>query len=271
MDCGIACLRMMAAYHGSYISTKELRAIIKKGKEGVSLADLYEASERMGFKASGVEIKLEQLKRSIKLPCILHWENQHFVVLYKFRRNKFFLADPAFGLCKLSAPEFSKAWLDQSRRKGIALILETKPDFQKHKKTEDQFSSLKMAWSYLSKHSAFLKQLVLALFFVSLIQLSFPFITQSVVDYGIRLKDLGFIQLLLFAQLFLFLGRTSIEAIRTWMLLHMSARINIEMLSDYFIKLMRLPFSFFDVRMTGDILQRVNDHKRIEALMTNGS
>lgn len=271
MDCGIACLRMIAAYHGKYLSTTELRQVIKKGKDGVSLADLYEASEKLGFKASGVEINLDQLKRSIKLPCILHWENQHFLVLYKLRRNKFFLADPSYGLCKLSAADFTKAWLDINRKKGVALILDPRSDFVEGKKVEGRLSSFKMTWSYLSKHTAFLKQLVLALFFVSLIQLSFPFITQSVVDYGIRLKDLGFIRMLLFAQLFLFLGRTSIEAIRAWVLLHMSSRISIQMLSDYFIKLMRLPFSFFDVRMTGDVLQRVNDHKRIEALMTNGS
>jgi ATP-binding cassette subfamily B protein len=271
MDCGIACLRMIAAHHGRYLSTNDLRTVIKKAKDGVSLADLYEASDKLGFKASGVEINLDQLKRSIKLPCILHWENQHFVVLHKIRRRKFYLADPSYGHCKLSTADFSKSWLDVKRKKGIALLLEPRSDFVKGKKEEDRLSSLKMSWTYLSKHAAFLKQLLLALFFVSLIQLSFPFITQSVVDYGIRLKDLGFIQVLLFAQLFLFLGRTSIEAIRAWVLLHMSSRISIQMLSDYFIKLMRLPFSFFDVRMTGDILQRVNDHKRIEALMTNGS
>jgi len=271
MDCGIASLRMVAAYHGKFLNTNEIRKVLQKGKDGVSLNELCEAAEKLGLKANGLLLDVTKLKNTIKLPCILFWEDGHFLVLYKIKRNRFYLADPASGIKAIRESEFIDSWVSQAADKGIALTLYPSIRFQKQESKSKAFSSSKMAWNYLGKHLPFLRQLLLALLMVSIIQLSFPLITQAIVDQGIRLKDLSFIKLLLIAQIFLFLGRTSIEAIRGWLLLHMSARINIQILSDYLVKLMRLPYSFFDVRMTGDILQRVNDHKRIESLLTNGS
>ena len=293
-DCGPTCLKIIAKHYKRTVSLQELRYLSETTREGSSLLAISEAAEKMGLRSLGIKVSLEQLLEA-PLPCVLHWNKVHYVVLYKITRVKsspfggvrggkkhtFYISDPAHGLLKYTQEEFLKFWIGgnatPSTEEGIALLLETTPKFQdsnfllKGEGSGEQNFGFAFLSKYLFKYKAFLWQLVIGLLAASLLQLIFPFLTQSVVDVGIKNQDIHFIYLILFAQLALFIGRTAIEVIRSWILLHLSARINISLVSDFFIKLMNLPIAFFDTRMTGDILQRINDHKRIERILTTSS
>ena len=227
------------------------------------------------MRSMGVKLSLNKLQE-VPLPCILHWNRNHFVVLFKIKKNGYYISDPAHGILNYNKKDFLQSWIgnntNEDTQEGMALLLEPTPEFYKNpleeKKEERDLSYL---LSYLFKYKSFLWQLVIGLIAGSLLQLIFPFLTQSVVDVGIKNQNIDFIYLILVAQLVLFIGRTSIEVIRRWILLHLSTRINISLVSDFFIKLMKLPISFFDSRMTGDILQRINDHRRIEQILTTSS
>ena len=278
-DCGPTCLKIIAKYYKKTIFIQQLRTISETTRVGTSLLGLSEASEQLGFRSLGIKVDLQRLLEA-PLPCVLHWNKNHYVVLYKMkkmiRRRLFYVSDPAHGLLKYNKADFLKHWIgnnaDEETEEGIALLLEPTPEFYntnfdaKEKRMGFRFLS-----KYLFKYKRFLWQLVIGLLAASLLQLIFPFLTQSVVDVGIKNQDIHFIYLILFAQLALFLGRTAIEVVRSWILLHLSTRINISLVSDFFIKLMNLPIAFFDTRMTGDILQRINDHKRIERILTTSS
>lgn len=276
MDCGPTCLRMIAKHYGRSISLQKLRSISETTREGSSLKNIADAAERIGFRSLGVKVDFNKLKEDAPLPCIVYWQQQHFVVVYKITKSKVYVADPAHGLIEYTKEEFIKNWIgnnaDENTEEGIALLLEPTPKLSRKevddKDTKRGFSFL---YQYLFRYKKFLFQLVLGLLAGSLLQLIFPFLTQSIVDIGIQNQDINFIYLILIAQLFLFLGRTGIELIRGWILLHLSTRINISLISDFFIKLMNLPIAFFDVKMTGDIMQRINDHQRIENLLTSTS
>ena len=274
-DCGPTCLKIIAKYYQKSISLQELRGISETTREGSNLLGLSSASEKIGFRSIGVRLTLNSLLEA-PLPCILHWNNIHYVVLYKIKKGVFFISDPAHGLLQYTQSEFLNYWIGnnstEKTEEGIALLLEPTAQFYdsdfEADKSEFGFGFLSR---YLFKYKAFLWQLVIGLMAASLLQLIFPFLTQSVVDVGIKNQDIHFVYLILFAQLALFTGRTAIEVIRSWILLHLSTRINISLVSDFFIKLMNLPIGFFDTRMTGDILQRINDHKRIERILTTSS
>ncbi|WP_338648505.1 peptidase domain-containing ABC transporter [Flavobacterium sp. KS-LB2] len=274
-DCGPTCLKIIAKYFKRNITIEELRKLSETTRSGSSLLNLSEAAESIGLRTLGVKIALNDIIDA-SLPCILHWNNIHYVVLYKIRRNMVYISDPAYGLITYSKNEFLKQWIGPSAsedtEEGIALLVEPSPEFYNNKydtdKKEFGFSFLS---NYIFRYKKFLWQLVIGIIAASLLQLIFPFLTQSIVDVGIKNQDIHFIYLVLIAQLALFIGRTSIEMIRSWILLHLSARINISLVSDFFIKLMNLPIAFFDTRMTGDILQRINDHKRIERILTTSS
>lgn len=276
MDCGPTCIRMIAKHYGRSISGDKIRKLSETTREGTSLKNISDAAEKIGFRTLGVKIDLKQLESECPLPCIIHWQQYHFIVVYKIKDGQVFVADPAHGLLKYPKEEFIKHWIGetakQDTQEGIALLLEPTPklnlkeidDIESHK----GFSFL---YQYLFRYKKFLVQLFLGLLVGSLLQLIFPFLTQSVVDIGIQNQDIHFVYLILIAQLFLFIGKTGVELIRGWILLHMSTRINISLISDFFIKLMSLPIAFFDVKMTGDIMQRINDHQRIENLLTTQS
>jgi len=274
-DCGPACLKIVAKYFGKSLSIEKVRDLSETVRSGSSLMGLSNASEAIGLKTIGVKIPLIGL-RETPLPSILHWNKNHFVVLYKISKNEFYISDPAHGLLKYSKEDFLKSWIgnnaDEATEEGIALLLEPTSKFFDNE-WEDKKEKINLSYltKYLFKYKKFLWQLVIGLLAGSLLQVIFPFLTQSIVDVGIKNQDINFIYLILFAQLALFLGRTSIEVIRSWILLHLSTRINISLVSDFFIKLMKLPIAFFDTRMTGDILQRINDHKRIERILTTSS
>lgn len=274
-DCGPTCLKIIAKYYGRVIVIQELRNLSETIRTGSTLLGLSDAAESIGFRSLGVNLNIEKLTE-VPLPCILHWNKVHFVVLYKIRNNKFYVSDPAYGLLSYNQDEFLKHWIGNNAtsktKEGIALLLEPTTKFYNTDfHTEKQTFGFKLLSKYVLKYKNFLWQLVIGLLAASLLQLIFPFLTQSIVDVGIKNQDINFIYLILFAQLALFIGRTAIEVIRSWILLHLSTRINISLVSDFFIKLMNLPIAFFDARMTGDILQRINDHERIERMLTTTS
>lgn len=278
MDCGPTCLRMIANYYGKQYSLDKLRMRSGYSREGVSLLGLSDAAESIGMRTAGVKVTLEELLADVPLPCIIHWEQSHFVVVTpnsNYRKNRIEVADPIHGMVTYTREEFSSHWLSlqhEGEEKGIALLLEPSASFGEE--PEDKPTG-KQGLSGMFKHLFRFKKLILQLFmsflFGSCILLIFPFLTQSIIDIGIATNNIDFIYLILFAQLTLFLSKTLVEFIRSWILMHISTRINLSILSDFLIKLMKLPVSFFDTKMYGDILQRIQDHRRIESFLTQSS
>ena len=273
-DCGPTCIKIIAKHYGKTINTQQLRNLSETTREGSSLLGLSEGVESIGFKSLGIKLAFTKLKEA-PLPCILHWNKNHYVVLYKIKRDTVYISDPAHGLISYTKNEFIQHWIgnnaDENTEEGIALLVEPTPKFYSEDFEEDEKFGFSFIFKYLFKYKKFIVQLIVGLLAGSLLQLILPFLTQSVVDVGIKNQDINFVYLILFAQLFLFIGKASLEIIRSWILLHLSTRINISLISDFFIKLMKLPISYFDVRMTGDLLQRINDHKRIERILTTSS
>lgn len=271
MDCGPSCLRMVAKYYGKHFSNESLREKSYITREGVSLLGISDAAESIGMRSMGVKITFDQLKKEAPLPCIVHWGQQHFIVVYKISKGKVWVADPAFGRLEYSEKEFCEKWIstvEDGQGKGICLLLQPSPDFYKEADEKSNRTGFRFVLNYLKPYRKLVIQLLLGFLLGSLIQLVLPFLTQSVVDIGINNQDIGFIYLVLLAQLVLFISRMSVEFIRSWILLHISMRINISIISDFLIKLMKLPLGFFDSKMIGDILQRIEDHDRIERFLT---
>ena len=279
-DCGPTCIKIIAKHYGKVLNTEKLRSLSETTREGSSLLGLSDAVESIGFRSLGVKLSLNQLLE-VPLPCIVHWNKVHYVVLYKIKTSKkgnftIYISDPAHGLITYTREEFIKAWIgnnaDETTEEGVALLVEPTPKFYSdNDNQEDEEFGFKFISKYVFKYKKFIFQLILGLTAGSLLQLISPFLTQSIVDVGIKNEDIDFVYLVLIAQLSLFIGRTLIDVLRSWILLHLSTRINISLISDFFIKLMNLPISYFDVKMTGDLLQRINDHKRIEQILTMSS
>ncbi|MBM6499857.1 peptidase domain-containing ABC transporter [Flavobacterium macrobrachii] len=274
-DCGPTCLKIIAKHYGKNLNIQQLRSLSETTREGSNLLNLSEAAEQIGFRTLGVKLSFEKVNEA-PLPCILHWNANHYVVLYKIKKDRIFISDPAFGLLEYSKAEFIKNWIgnkaEEDTEEGIALLVEPTPKFyQSEFDKEEKAFGFGLLFKYIFPYKSFVVQLIIGLLAGSLLQLIFPFLTQSVVDVGIQNQNIHFIYMVLAAQLFLFFGKTALELIRSWILLHLSTRINISLISDFFIKLMNLPISFFDVRMTGDIMQRISDHHRIERILTTSS
>lgn len=274
MDCGPTCLRMVAKFYGKHYSLKSLREAAHITREGVSMKGIGEASEQIGFRSIGVKINFEQLDQEAKLPCILHWNQNHFVVLppQEYDRTKknsrITVVDPAHGERTLTQEAFLRSWASAEDGRGLALMLEPSPAFFTLEGESENRSSLTFFLSYLNPYKRYIFQIMLGMVVGSLLSLLFPFLTQSLIDFGINQQNIGFTYLILFSQLFLFLGSAAIEMVRGWLLLHMNARVNIAIISDFLIKLMKLPIRFFDSKMVGDITQRIQDHHRIEQFLT---
>jgi len=271
MDCGPTCLRMIAKHFGRNYKQQTLNKMCGINREGVSLLGISDAAEKIGFRTLGVKLNSEQLKEA-ELPCILHWRQYHFVVLYKIKNHKYYMADPAAGLVMLDEADFNRSWqADKENTEGIALLLAPTPQFYEQ---EDEKGS-EVRWSFLLRYLITYRKLVIQLLFGlgigSLLQLITPFLTQSIVDIGINTRNLNFIYIILIAQIALIIGRVSVEFIRSWILLHISTRVNISILTDFLIKLMKLPMSFFDTKMTGDIMQRMSDQKNIQTFLTGST
>ncbi len=274
MDCGPACLRMIAKYYGRSYSIQTLRDRSYITRGGVSLLGTSDAAESIGFRTMGVRLSFEKLSKEALLPCIAHWRQRHFIVVYKIKKDTVYVADPAHGLVKYTKEEFIQGWAStkvDDEKQGICLLLEPSPDFYKQEGEDLNKKSFKFLFSYVKPHKKFVTQLILGMLLGSLIQLIFPFMTQAIVDIGISNQDLSFITLILIAMLVLTVSQTSMEFIRGWILLHISTRINISLISDFLIKLMRLPLKFFDTKLVGDLLQRIGDHTRIENFLAVSS
>lgn len=274
MDCGPACVQMVARHYGRHYTLETLRQKCHISREGVSLLGISEAAESIGFKTVGARLSFEQLKNEAPLPCIVHWKQRHFVVVHKIRKDTVFVADPAHGLVKLTAQEFLNGWAstrNEGTNEGIALLLEPQPDFYAAEGETPDKAKFSFILQYLKPYKKLILQLFMGMLLGTLLQLIFPFFSQSIVDYGIGTGNLGFVTLILIAQLTLYAAQTAVEFIRSWILLHISTRINISIISDFLIKLMKLPIGFFDTKMIGDLMQRIGDHRRIEAFLTSST
>ncbi|MBL1408198.1 peptidase domain-containing ABC transporter [Sphingobacterium sp. C459-1T] len=272
MDCGATCLRMVFKYYGQQVSIHKIRKLCQTTKNGVNLLGISESAEKLGFRTYGVRLSLEQLNQ-IELPAILHWNQNHFVVLYKIRKGKYYISDPASGLVTYGEKEFAKNWFSTKElHQGLSLLLSPGPDFYQ---IDEEEPNLKLGWSkmftYFYKYRKLFIQLILGMVLGTLLSLIAPFLTQSVVDIGINTKNISFINLILIAQLMLFIGSTAVTFIRSWIMLHISTRVNISILTDLLIKIMKLPMSFFDLKTHGDIMQRMSDQQRIESFLTGST
>jgi ATP-binding cassette subfamily B protein len=276
MDCGPTCLRMISKYYGKVFTLNELRSKTYMSREGVSMLGISDAAEAIGFHTLGVKLTYEQLLTEAQLPCIVHWNQSHFVVVHALKKGKVFVADPSSSLLVYEKSEFEKCWLtiteSNGSKAGLALLLEPTPAFYTQEsisaETKIGFSSL---FGYVRKYKRLVFQLFVGLMLASLIQLMLPFLTQSIIDIGINTRNVNFIYLILAGQLMLFISRSSVEFIRRWILLHLSARINISIISDFLLKLFKLPLSFFDSKMIGDLLQRIEDYNRIEQFLSTST
>ncbi len=274
MDCGPTCLKMIAKYYGKTVGIDYLRENSSIGRAGVSFGGIAECAESIGLHSLAVYVNFETFKTEAPLPCIVHWRQRHFVVVYKIEKDKIYLADPGHGLIKYDKKAFIKAWTGATDNfddaEGYLLLLEPTPAFYEDpgEKKEKKDFGFKFLGKYFKPYKQQIFQLILGLIIGSLLQLIFPFLTQSIVDYGINYQNINFIYLILIAQLTLFISQTSVEVIRSWLLLHVTSRININLISDFLIKLMKLPVSFFDSKNTGDIIQRIQDHDRIQEFLS---
>lgn len=272
MDCGATCLRMVFKYYGYQVSIHKIRKLCQTNKNGVNLLGISEAAEKLGFRTYGVRLSLEQLGE-VELPCILHWTQNHFVVLYKVSKGRYYISDPATGLVTYDHKEFASNWYSAKElHTGLSLLLSPGPEFYQ---LDDEELDLALGWrkmlTYFYRFRRLFMQLILGMLLGTILQLITPFLTQSVVDIGINTKNISFINLILIAQLMLFVGSISVSFIRSWITLHISTRVNISILTDLLIKIMKLPMSFFDIKTHGDLMQRMADQHRIESFLTGST
>lgn len=275
MDCGPACLRMIAKHYGKIYSLDTLRDKSYIDRQGVSMLGISEAAEAIGLKTTAALATYDALIEEKPFPAIIHWRHNHFIVLYKIdKQERAYIADPAHGCIRLSKEDFIKSWsgtVSEGEKEGMILFFEATPEFyqQSDIKTNAKKRGIREVFYYLIPYRRYIYQLMMGLAVGSILQFIFPFLTQSIVDVGISNQDIGFINLILLAQLMLFIGRVTGDFIRSWILLHIGTRVNISMVSDFLAKLTRLPISFFDGKRTGDIMQRASDHQRVQHFLTS--
>ncbi|PVD49625.1 ABC transporter ATP-binding protein [Terrimonas sp.] len=271
MDCGAACLRMVAQFYGKHFNANSLRQMSGFNKEGISLLGISDTAERIGFRTRGTKLTMEQLSEAPP-PTILHWKQSHFVVLVKQSKHRIKIADPGKGIIDYTIPDFKKHWLasqdESSNEMGIALLLEPTPKFYTFESQKEQKLNWSLVLQYLRSSKWQLMQVFIALLITSLLSLIFPFLTQSIVDTGINTNNLQFVIIVLLAQIMLTFSQTIVSIIRNRLLLRVSNILNIQILSDFWIKLTRLPISYFDLHHTGDTLQRIGDHRAIQGFIT---
>ncbi len=278
MDCGPACLAMICSLFQRKINVNTIRELTCLNKEGVSLLGISKAAEAIGLRSIGGRVTLENLHEKKILPAIIHWDQNHFVVLYKIKKKKnqlkLYVADPNKGLIVYNESDFTEHWIStktDNENKGIVLYIQPTEKFYTPDNEKSSNNHSLFLIKHFKKYKWYFLQIIIGTIFGALLQLIFPFLTQSIVDIGIKDRDIDFIWLVLMAQLMLLISRTAVDFIRNKTLLHISARINISLVSDFFIKLMNLPMSFFDTKLMGDLLQRIEDHRRVEQFLTSNS
>jgi ATP-binding cassette subfamily B protein len=271
-DCGPTCIRMIARHHGKVFSAEFLRDKCAITRQGVTFGSISEAAESIGMNTLGVQVNFELLRNNVPLPCIAHWRQRHFLVVYAIKGETVYVADPSCGLIKYTRAEFLQGWLngrESTDGRGLLLLLEPTPDFYADGiGNVPRSGGIGFLLPYFRPYRPLFMQVVLGLLVASVLQLIFPFLTQAMVDRGIDYQNINFVNLLLLGQLMLFLSQATVNVFRGWLLLHIGSRVNITIVSDFLIKLMRLPIAYFDSKNIGDLLQRVGDNKRIEAFLS---
>lgn len=276
MDCGPACLAMISSIHGKNHSLQYIKKKAHLSREGISLMGISTAASELGFETFPSKLDFETLGKEGTLPCILHWNKSHFVVLYDHKKDfftrkyKFKIADPGFGLISIDDEKFKKSWISDDD-KGVALFLSPTEEFHTHHSPKEQKVTLRYLFKYLTAYKKQLTTMFLLLLIGSGLTLVFPFLTQNLIDKGVNQKNLSYITVILLAQLGLFLGSITIEIIRNWLMLFVGAKISIAIISDFLKKLLQLPINFFDTKMMGDFNQRIQDNERIENFLTSQS
>lgn len=272
-DCGPACLKIIAKYYGKYYSLQYLRDLCGITREGVSLLDISYAADKIGLRTVSVKITITDLINRVALPAIVHWDNNHFIVIYKATPKRIYISDPAKGLISYTIEEFKDKWYKNNESYGVLMVLEPMANFKQieaHEKIE-RLKSFENLLGYFTPYKKAFGILFLIMFIATILQAFLPFISKAVIDTGIRTQDINFVYIVLLANIVLLLSITLSNILRDWMLLHVTTRVNISLISDYLIKLMKLPVSFFENKLMGDILQRANDHERIRHFIMDNS
>lgn len=270
-DCGPTCLRMIAKFYGKNLSREFLREISGITKIGVTLGGIADAAENIGMRTLGMRVSLETLIKDVPLPCIVPWEQNHFIVVYKTSKNKIYVADPAKKILSYKINDFVSKWTDLNDQSGFVLVLEPRSEFYLIKEEKLKYKGLTFLVSYLKPYKKIIYQLLIGLVLGTVIQFTLPFLIQSIVDVGVKTENIHFIYLILIAQLILFLSQTTLQIFRDWLVLHITSRLNIKMVSDFLYKILNLPVSFFETRNTGEHLQRIADHRRIQNFVSTSS
>lgn len=272
MQCGAACLAMICRYFGKKVSIPDIEAFCHITSTGVSLKGIQDAASEIGLNTLPLKVTLDELTDS-PLPCILHWNQNHFVVLYGYdeKKERYFIADPGKGKYSVKSSDMTDRWASISgdkHKRGIALFFKPAQGFDDFRPEHKEQKSFKFLSGYLSEYRRYFLQIILGLILGCILQLLMPFLTQWIVDLGIKHNDISLIWLILLGELMIVLGGTATDFIRRWLLLHISMRINISLVSDFFIKLLKLPMSFFETKLMGDLLKRIDDHSRVQTFMT---
>jgi len=273
MHCGVTCVRMICYYYGIKISERQLSDMLQPTTEGVSLLAISGTCETLGFQCESRLATVHELAEC-NCPCILHWDQNHFVVLYRVNNNEnnFVIADPKKGIIKCTRRDIEKHWISSvTNNNPSGIVMQLTPTEQLYTYNEENTSekrSFRFLFGYIKRYRIYFTQIIFGLAFGCLLQLIMPFLTQAIVDIGIKHKDVGLIWLILLGELMIVVGRTTTDFVRRWLLLHISMRINISLVSDFFIKLFKLPMYFFDTKLMGDLLQRIGDHTRVQNFLT---
>lgn len=275
MDCGATCLKMLCKYFGKEISIDKLRDLCYTNREGVSILGISDAAENIGLHSLCARLSFENVRDEAPVPFVAYWRERHFLIVYKIQKGKVYCADPAHGLITFSEEEFKNGWISTAAGEdpeGYALFMEPTPSFYEEAEEsvkDRQKAGLKYYLNYLKPYKKYYFQIFLSLFVATILQIIFPFLTQALVDIGVTNQDIGFIHIIVIAQIVLFISQIGGQFIRSWLFLHMSARINLSILSDFIVKLMKLPISYFERKTPGDIMQRIHDHDRIQGFFTS--
>ena len=272
-DCGPACLKIISKHYGKYYSLQHLRDLCGITREGVSFLDLSYGAEKIGLHTLAVRTDISSLRTKVPLPCIVHWKNSHFIVVYKTSKSKIFVSDPAKGLISYSYEEFRNGWYKKGEETGAILAVEPMADFMQRDLEEksERKKTFENVLGYFKPYRKNITTIMVVMIIATALQGLLPFISKAVIDVGIQTHDLNFINLVLIANIVIILSVAISSAVRDWLLLHITARVNISLISDYLIKLMQLPVTFFENKMIGDILQRAQDHERIRNFIMNSS
>lgn len=273
MDCGPTCLKIICKYYGKFYSLNFLKESCGKDREGVSLKDISYAAEQIGLRTRVVKCSINDLLGKVPFPCIVHWNENHFVVVYKVTKSRVFVSDPAKGLVVYTHKEFSSRWIPKLQKKGFLMVLEPQLNFLDLNPGEKNNTKKTVATllNYFKQYQKSIINLIIVMLIVTILQAFLPFISKAVIDVGVQTNDLDFVYIVLVANIIILFGVTLSNAVRDWILQHLTSRINVSLISDYLIKLLKLPVTFFENKMIGDILQRAQDHERIRNFIMNSS